>query len=162
MNRALFLSAAAITTLLVTPGAFAQPGSSSGIPGTPSGNPYGRPVGMGENDTATMPSASDQLGVGTQAASDRRAAERARQENGAAVPAKPADIVAQALVNDKNGQPIGTIASVDTDGAVVATAAGKVMVPLNAFGKNKKGLLLDTSKRDFDALVAKANAAPAG
>lgn len=155
MNRALLLSAAASATLLSGAPAAAQSGFGTA-------GPYARPLDLGETDKATMPSASDRLGVGTRDAADRRAAERARSDNGPAVPAKPADIVAQAVVNDKNGQPIGTIASVDADGAVVATAAGKVMVPLNAFGKNKKGLLLDTSKRDFDALVAKANATPAG
>jgi hypothetical protein len=45
---------------------------------------------------------------------------------------------------------------------VIVTAAGKVKVPLNAFGKNRAGLLIGMTKRDFEALVAKANAMPAG
>ena len=154
MARLICASIAAAAALLLAPPAAAQ------VPGA--ANPYARPTEMGESDSATAGSRMDQIVHGTQAASDRRAAERTRIESGPAIAAKPADIVAQAVVSDKSGQPIGTIASVDADGAVVATAAGKVMVPLNAFGKNKNGLLLDTSKRDFDALVAKANATPAG
>jgi hypothetical protein len=167
MNRAIVIFAAAAATLTAMQAA-AQPGSAppasgpgtTGVPG--SNNPYARPSDMGETDSATMASATEQLRRGTQAASDRRAAERARQENGPAVPAKAADIVAQAAVNDNAGQPVGTIESVDADGAIIVTAAGKVKVPLNAFGKNKKGLLIGMTSKDFEALVAKANATPAG
>jgi hypothetical protein len=48
---------------------------------------------------------------------------------------------------------------VDPDGVVVSTAAGKVKIPADAFGHNKAGLLLDMTKRDFDNIVAQANAA---
>jgi hypothetical protein len=34
-----------------------------------------------------------------------------------------------------------------------------VKIPSNAFGHNKRGLLLDMTKSDFDKIVAKANAA---
>jgi hypothetical protein len=167
MIRRIFMLAAA-TAALAAMQAAAQPGSgppasgpaTTGVPG--SNNPYSRPSDMGETDTATMGSAMDQIRRGTQAASDARASERAREVNGPARPAKPADIVAQAAVNDTSGQPVGTIESVDADGAVIVTAAGKVKVPLNAFGKNKKGLLIGMTKKDFEALVAKANATPAG
>jgi hypothetical protein len=158
----------AATAALAAMQAAAQPGSgappsgpgTTGVPG--SNNPYSRPSDMGETDSATMASATEQLRRGTQAASDARAAERARQVNGPAVPAKAADIVAQAAVSDTSGQPVGTIESVDAEGAVIVTAAGKVKVPLIAFGKNKKGLLIGMTKKDFEALVAKANATPAG
>ena len=169
MTRAIAIFAAAAAALVAVPAA-AQPGSpppagpgpgsAGGVPGT--NNPYARPSDMGETDSATMGSSLDQIRRGTQAASDARAAERARRENGPAVPAKPADIVAQAAVSDTAGQPVGTIESVDADGAVVVTAEGKVKVPLNAFGKNKKGLLIGMTKKDFESLVAKANATPAG
>jgi hypothetical protein len=165
MIRAILISAAG---LLVAASAAAQPGGpppasgpgTAGVPGT--SNPYARPSDMGEMDTATMGSSLDQINRGTQAASDARAAERTRRENGPAVAAKPADIVAQAAVSDTLGQPVGTIESVDADGAVIVTAAGKVKVRLDAFGKNKKGLLIGMTKKDFEALVAKANDAPAG
>jgi hypothetical protein len=160
MNNVLLLSAAAAAALLSAAPAAAQAFPGSGVSGP--GNPYARPVGMGENDSATMPSASDRLGVGTREAADRRAAERARHEDAPAVAARPADIVAQAAVSDTNGQPVGTIDSVDAEGAVIVTASGKVKVPLDAFGKNRKGLLIGMSKHDFEALVAKANATPAG
>jgi hypothetical protein len=74
-----------------------------------------------------------------------------------AVPAKPDDIVAGAAIRDSKGAALGTVESVTMSGAVVATANGKVMVPLDAFGKDGKGLVFGMTKADFDAQVAAAN-----
>ena len=81
--------------------------------------------------------------------------------SGGGVPAKPEDIVVGAEVRDPKGVLIGTIESVSMAAAVVVTPGGKVEVPLEAFGKNRKGLLLPMSKADFDKAVAEANK-PAG
>ena len=77
-------------------------------------------------------------------------------------PATEDEVVAGSPVHDKKGVPVGTIESLQPGGAVVATAVGKVMVPVEAFGKKGDGLLLDTTKAEFDAIVANANAQPAG
>jgi len=135
------------------------PGTSMGVPGT--NNPNVRPSEMGEHDSSSLTATVDQMRHGTQQADADRAAALARA-GGRAVPARAADIVAYAAVSDSAGEPVGTIESVDPDGAVVMTAAGRVKVPLNAFGKNKKGLLIGMTKRDFETLVTKANATPAG
>jgi hypothetical protein len=137
----------------------APPGTSMGVPGSRDAN--ARPMEMDEHDSATLTSTLDQLQHGVQRADADHAAAQARA-GGRAVPAAPADIAAAAAVFDVSGQTVGTIEDVDPDGAVVATAAGKVKIPLNAFGKNRKGLLIGLSKNDFEALVAKANADPQG
>ena len=83
---------------------------------------------------------------------------RERSNRGAGgVAAKPEDIVVGAEVRDPRGLLIGTIESVSMSAAVVVTPAGKVEVPLEAFGKNRKGLMLSMSKADFDKAVAEAN-----
>jgi hypothetical protein len=128
--------------------------------GTPGANPYVSGDGVDSRAGRTMPSNADLLAIDARAA-ETRAAELARS-GGRAIPARPADIVAQATVSDSSGQTVGTIESVDAEGAVVVTVAGKVKVPLTAFGKNKKGLLIGMTKKDFEALVAKANETPAG
>ena len=74
-----------------------------------------------------------------------------------AVPATAADLVVGSAVRDKSGADIGMIEGVEADGIVVASAVGKVKVPTEAFGKDKKGLLLQISKADFDAAVRSAN-----
>lgn len=69
------------------------------------------------------------------------------------------DIVAGRDVRDKRGKGIGLVASVEPDGAVITTELGRVKVPLEAFGKDGKGLMFDLMKGEFDKLVAKATAA---
>jgi hypothetical protein len=73
-----------------------------------------------------------------------------------AVPAKPADVMVGGEVRDSKGVVIGTIDSVSMAAAVVASTGGKVEVPLEAFGKNNKGLLVGMTKAQFDAAVAAA------
>ncbi len=75
----------------------------------------------------------------------------------AARPALAADLTVGATIADIKGVEVGYIKSVDSAGVVVATAAGPVRVPAEAFGKNKKGLLIGLTKADFDKLVASAS-----
>jgi hypothetical protein len=94
---------------------------------------------------------------------DTTAEKRARKGKGNdAVPATLADIVAGSQLHDKAGVPIGTVDRLDPDGVVVATAKGRVKVPLEAFGKNGKGLLLALTKAEFDQMIAGVAGTPAG
>jgi len=76
-------------------------------------------------------------------------------------PASASDIVPGSEVRDPKGAVIGSVETVDADGAVVTTEIGKAKVPLNAFGKDSHGLVFGISKDDFNKLVVTANAAPA-
>jgi hypothetical protein len=71
--------------------------------------------------------------------------------------AKPGEITAGSVVHDSRGAVLGTIESASMAAAVVVSAGGKVEVPLESFGRNSKGLLIDITKADFDALVKQAN-----
>lgn len=75
-----------------------------------------------------------------------------------AVPATTADIKAGAPLRDINGVAIGTIVSLDGDQAVVDTGQTKIGVPVIAFGKDNKGLLLGMTADKFNQLVAAAHA----
>jgi hypothetical protein len=86
-----------------------------------------------------------------------------------AVPATAADIKAGAQVRDVKGVPIGTIATLgpnevtaDSDQTVIDTGHGKIGVPLSAFGKDDKGLLLSITAQTFNQLVAQANGGAKG
>jgi len=98
--------------------------------------------------------------------------ENARSKHASAVPATAADIKGGAQVRDVKGVPIGTIAALganeitsDSDQIVIDTGHGKIGVPLAAFGKDGKGLLLSITAQKFNELMAQANtqasAAPA-
>ncbi|MEP9358609.1 hypothetical protein [Sphingomonas sp. KR3-1] len=120
-----------------------------------SGGP-GMPVLVGSVDAPELRGPDDSAANLEKAVREERlAAEKAKATR--AVPAKPADILAGGEVHDSKGVVLGKIESVSMSAAVVVADAGKVEVPLEAFGKNNKGLLLALTKKDFDAMVAGAN-----
>ena len=91
--------------------------------------------------------------------------ENARSKRPVAVPATAADIKSGAQIRDVKGVPIGTVATLgsneivaDAEQIVVDTGHGKIGVPLSAFGKDDKGLLLSITAQTFNQLVAQANA----
>jgi hypothetical protein len=59
-------------------------------------------------------------------------------------------------VRDTKGVHVGVIESVSLAGAILKADGGAVEVPLEAFGKDAKGLLIGMAKADFDKLVAQA------
>ena len=75
---------------------------------------------------------------------------------GKAVAAKAEDLKPGSAIRDKDGAPIGAIASVDAEGVIVDTGTTKIRVPAEAFGKDDAGLLLGISKAQFAQLVAGA------
>lgn len=119
---------------------------------------------MGSKDAAQVSSSNRQANsdynhlVG---AGDPKAAATAEtaQPRSKAVPASAGDIVAGAALRDSKGVRIGTVATVDADGAVVDTGQTKIKVPLIAFGKDDRGLLLGITAARFNQLVASVQAA---
>lgn len=91
------------------------------------------------------------------------------QKRGSVGPATAADIKAGAQVRDIKGVLVGTIATLaanevatDSSQAVIDTGQTKIGVPLSAFGKDDKGLLLSITAEKFNQLVAQAHSkAPA-
>jgi hypothetical protein len=137
--------------------AFGQAPIPQGVPTGTSGPPGGSTAGM----TGYTPGVAEQVDEMNR----RINGEHARSPNSSthadrARPATAAEVVAGAAVNDSAGIQLGTIESVDASGAVIVTAAGRARIPVEAFGKNAHGLLLQTTKAQFDASVATANATP--
>jgi hypothetical protein len=112
---------------------------------------------LGSHDSVNTPDIHDQLVTERQ----RELSEKlqAMGSAGPSRPAKPSELVIGSAVSDKAGVTMAKIDEVDSDGVVVSTSAGKVKIPADAFGHNKRGLLLDMTKAQFDQIVAKANAA---
>jgi hypothetical protein len=77
-----------------------------------------------------------------------------------ALPAKPSDVTVGSKVSDIKGIPVGTIESVDTDGAVIVTTEGKAKLGFETFGKNQNGLLIGVTKAQLDSAVKAANGTP--
>jgi len=142
--------------LALASAAFSAPAlAQSAPPQSPMGEgPQKRPEGSGEMDAISR---TDRIGEAVDAAR-AKGGQHKEALNGKAAAA--ADIIAGSNVNDSRGKWLGTVDRVEADGVVVASEGGKVKVPLDAFGKNKNGLLLGVTKADFDKLVAEAAAAP--
>jgi hypothetical protein len=116
----------------------------------------------GSKDAAQVSSANRQANADYNhliGAGDPKGAQPAEKPRlaGKAVPATIADIRAGASLRDIRGVPIGTVATIDADGAVVNTGKTKIRVPLTAFGKDDNGLLLGITATHFNQLVATAN-----
>lgn len=77
------------------------------------------------------------------------------------VAATAADVTVGAQVFDSKGVLVGTITGKTLTDAALQADAGTVEVPLEALGKNGKGLLIGMTKAEFDKLVAAAQK-PAG
>ena len=77
-----------------------------------------------------------------------------------AVPATASDVKAGAPIRDAKGISIGVVATLaanevaDPGSVVVDTGRTKIGVPLSAFGKDDKGLVLGITAANFNQLVA--------
>lgn len=149
---------AALCALSFAAAAWSQQAPQAPPMGTPGGN--APPGGLTGGVTGNTPSIADQVDEMNRHINGERQGRHASAHVDRARAATAADVVAGAAVNDSAGVQLGTIESVDAQGAVILTAAGRARIPLEAFGKNSHGLLLQTTKAQFDASVAQANATP--
>jgi hypothetical protein len=148
MNRNFHQMVAVAAIMLAGPAAAQSTAPQSPVSPLVGGN-VDQNQGLSSNETTINRRAQDD------------ALDRARETRKVrAVPAKPSDVTVGSKVSDIKGVPVGTIESVDTDGAVVVTAAGKAKLGFDTFGKNPSGLLIGVTKAQLDAAVAAANAKP--
>jgi hypothetical protein len=152
----------ALVTIAVAGAAASSQGPPPQAPppaGTPGGN--APPGGLTAGVTGYTPSVGEQVDeMNRRINGERQHGRNSSAHADRARPATAADVSAGAAVSDTAGVQLGTIESVDAEGAVVATAAGRARVPVEAFGKNSHGLLLQTTKAQFEVTVASANATP--
>jgi len=141
---------------------FAAAASGQEMRAPPMGTPGGDtpPGGVAASVTGNNPSLADQVDAMNRHLNGDRQGAAASSRHERARPATAADVVAGAAVMDSAGVQLGTIESVDAEGAVIVAATGRARIPIEAFGKNSHGLLLQTTKAQFDASVAQANASP--
>ena len=104
-----------------------------------------------EPNLATDPASIDELRHKMQ---KDKTGKRAAGKSARARPAEAAEILAGKAVHDTAGQVIAMVEKVEADGAVLRSGATVVRVPLEGFGINRKGLLLNLTKPQFDELVA--------
>lgn len=154
-----------LSTALLLAGMAAVPASAQTAPPpaqvygpSPAPTPGAATVATTVSNNSRDEAASYNRLIGTVGANPLAKEQAERAARTAPVPAQPADIKAGSALRDIAGVPIGSIESADSSGAVVLYSGGKIKVPLQAFGKDDKGLLLGTTVAKFLALAAKAAA----
>src|SRR3954471_14861341 len=140
--------------------AFAAVPAFGQAPPTPNPGSAVPPGGLADRVTGREATIGEQVDEMNRHINGERQSNGSRAHADRARPATPAEVVAGAAVSDSAGAELGTIISVDANGAVILTAVGQARIPLNAFGKNGHGLLLQTTRAQFEATVARANATP--
>ena len=134
---------------------FAQPSSGTGVDYT--NNVRSQSIGTPGQSTNPADQLVQRQGL-QELAADRRT-KKSSNQLGPARPAKKDELTAGATVNDKTGAAMAKIDTVDPDGVIVSMGTAKVKVPVEAFGHNKRGLLLDMTRAQFEQIVASANKA---
>jgi hypothetical protein len=145
--------------------AFAGAGAANGQTTAPTGN-----VGSGprSQDVAASHRESDNdynliASRGVEVTNMDRADAKRGLKRHSAVPATASDVVAGAHIRDVKGVSVGVVATLaanevaDPDSVVVDTGQTKIGVPLSAFGKDDKGLMMSITAQNFNQLVAQAN-----
>ena len=76
---------------------------------------------------------------------------------GEIVAATAADVRAGVSVLDPQGGVVGTVESVDAEGAVVSTGSVRARMPISSFGRNDRGLVISMTRSELEAAAAARN-----
>jgi hypothetical protein len=158
MRMTILISIAGVVALAAASAAGAQ-----GAPSAPTGGVRSQDVAAAnrqiDNDYNIL------AGRGVKVTNQSTRTDIKHKKNASVVPATAADIKAGTQVRDIKGVPVGTIAALasnevvaDPNQAVIDTGQTKIGVPLSAFGKDDKGLLLSITAEKFNQLVAQVHA----
>lgn len=110
-----------------------------------------------DNAADSAQDAADAAAEAADAAASADASASAGAQAGATQVATAADVKAGARVLDPQGGEVGTIESVDANGAVVATGAARVQIPIASFAKNDAGLVISLTKAQLEAQARAAS-----
>ena len=107
-----------------------------------------------KEEAAPAPAAETTPPEGTRA--EATATEDASAEDQAATvtTATIFEVRAGSRVFDTAGAVVGTVESVDENGAVVSTGNARARLPFSSFGKNDRGLVISMSRTQLEAEVA--------
>ena len=169
MRKSILISMIGGMTLAIASGASGQalPGGPPAGVGTNMGDSGPRPQDIAASNRQHDEDYNTLAARGVKVTNEDRAnLPRPGAKHASVTRATAADIKPGTPVRDVKGVPLGTIAALgpnevvaDPDQGVIDTGQTKIGVPLVAFGKDDKGLLLSITAAQFNQLVAQAHAA---
>ena len=101
-----------------------------------------------------FPASAQETEAPKQEASDASAEASSEAEAGPVTAAEPADFRTGLEVRDPQGGLVGTVESVDGEGAVVSTGNLRAKLPFQSFGKNNLGLVISLSRAELEAAAS--------
>jgi hypothetical protein len=120
--------------------------------------PAAAQTGPGKEEAAPAPEAEAPPAEATaaEATPAEATAEHASAEDQATTvtTATISEVRAGSRVFDTAGAAVGTVESVDENGAVVSTGSVRARLPFSSFGKNDRGLVISMSRAQLEAEVA--------
>lgn len=162
------LAAASAAALFAFPGAAQEAGAEAGLKvETPAADAQAEVgVAVQAETSGTAATAADaqedsngEASAADSAAADAAPADAAPAEAGSAaaatvIAATEADLRVGAAVLDPQGGQVGTVESVDAEGAVVSTGNARAKMPVSSFGKNERGLVISMTRAELEAAVS--------
>ena len=104
--------------------------------------------------TLSIPAAFAQEPEAPKQAAEEGAQGSTRAEAGPVTKADPADFRTGMQVRDAQGGLVGTVESVDGEGAIVFTGNLRAKLPFESFGKNNLGLVISLSRSELEAAAS--------
>ena len=104
---------------------------------------------------ATSEAAAAEASTPAEAATEAATAETSgTAEAGPVTAASPSDFRTGMEVRDARGGMVGTVESVDGEGAIVFTGNLRAKLPFQSFGKNNLGLVISLSRAELEAAAS--------
>lgn len=140
------------TALALASAASAQMAGGPPAGSVPTGGPRSQDVAASnrqlDSDYNTL------AGRGVKVTNKSRDLTQPTKKKPSAVPATAADIQAGMVVRDVKGVQVATIERLDGDDAVVMAGTKLAKLPINAFGKDKAGLMIGITAAEFQTAIA--------
>jgi len=101
-----------------------------------------------------FPASAQEAETPKQEVSEASAETSTEAEAGPVTAAEPTDFRTGIEVRDTQGGLVGTVESVDGEGAVVSTGSLRAKLPFQSFGKNNLGLVISLSRAELEAAAS--------
>ena len=125
--------------------------TSAGDPSNPQGSTgtgtTGTQTSTGTGTTGTQTGTGATTGTGGQASGG---AQSGSAGAGSLTPVTQAEVRTGATVRDQSGRTVGTVQSVNAEGAVISTGTASAIIPFNGLARSANGLVTSATRADIE------------
>lgn len=135
------------------PGAETASDPQAGTGSTSAGDPSNAQGGTGTSTGTTGTRTGTQTGTGATTGTGGQASGGAQSGSagaGSLTPVTQADVRTGATVRDRSGKTVGTVQSVNAEGAVISTGTASAIIPFNGLARSANGLVTSATRADIE------------